>query len=83
MKCASATRCGQDGKSVYVLHFVGRMVKVCKCSLCREDGPSVCYTLWAGWSKCASVTLFREDGQSVQVLHFVDRMVKVCKCCTL
>ena len=55
-----------------VLHFVGRMVKVCKC-----------YTLGAGWSKCASVTLCREDGQSVQVLHFGCRMVKMCKCYTL
>ena len=35
-----------------VLHFVDRMVKVCKC-----------YTLLGGWSKGASVTLCRQDQQ--------------------
>ena len=71
-KCASVKLCREDGQSVRVLNFIGRMVKVCKC-----------YTLWTGWSKCASVTLRRKDGQSVQALHFVGRMVKVCKRYTL
>ena len=52
LKCASVPISGQDGKSVQVLHFVGRMVKVQVLHFVgRIFKVCKCYTLWAGWLK--------------------------------